>query len=331
MNTKVDLGSMSDLRTPWCLRVVVTLRIAEHINTGLDQLDELAVKTQSDPIALQSVLRQLVAKGIFEEPEPGRFALNDTARELLEPGRRFDLDLNGIGGRMSHAWSTLLTYVTTGKPAYETIFGKPFWEDLAANPNIAASFDELMGFAGHGKPNADFDLSNGWDNIRTVVDVGGGTGAMLAELLLLRPHLTGTLVDFPATVARSEAVFDAAGLRDRVKTVGQSFFEPLPEGADLYLLRKVINDWPDQEATTILRRCAEACPARGSVVVIGGVSHDPKTRGIPIEQILVGGRPRSVGEFETIASEAGLKVVAAEDQAPGFVVECHHERERSDG
>ncbi len=100
--------------------------------------------------------------------------------------------------------------------------------------------------------------------MRTLVDVGGGTGAMLAEILRLRPEIRGILVDLPRTVAFSAEIFAAAGVAERVTTVGQSFFDALPPGADLYLLRGILNDWPDREATAILRRGAPQRSRRGS-------------------------------------------------------------------
>src|SRR3989442_9047576 len=195
----VDLCALSDLSTPWCIHVVATLRIAEHVAAGVTDIDGLAVAAGCDAGVLHCVLRHLVGKGVFEEPAPGRFALNAAARGLLDPGRRLGLDLEGIGGRMAHAWGTLLTYARTGRPAYDQVFGRPFWEDLDAHPEIGASFDALMGPAGHGTPNPEFDITGGWGQVRTVVDVGGGTGAMLAELLRARPQLRGTLVDLPRT------------------------------------------------------------------------------------------------------------------------------------
>ena len=139
-------------------------------------------------------------------------------------------------------------------PAYHTVFGRRFWEDLAAHPEVSASFDALMGPSGHGIPDPEVLVSGGWESVRTVVDVGGGTGSLLAEILRKRPTLRGTLVDLPATVARSAEVFHAAGVADRVTALGQSFFEPLPAGADLYLLKNVLGDWPDREALVILTR-----------------------------------------------------------------------------
>src|SRR5262249_44539534 len=184
------------------------------------------------------------------------------------------LDLDGFGGRMAHAWGSLLQAVRTGAPAYHRVFGRPFWDDLQAHPQIAASFDALMGPAGHGTPDPEVLVSGGWEAVRSVVDVGGGTGALLAEILRARPTVRGTLVDLPVTVARSGATFQAAGVADRVTAVGQSFFDPLPAGADLYLLKSVLGDWPDREALAILRRCALAARPAGRIVLLNGVSPD---------------------------------------------------------
>lgn len=251
-----------------------------------------------------------------------RFALNDPARELLDPGQRLGLDLEGVGGRFAAAWATLPTYVRTGVPGYHEVFGLPFWEDLAAHPDIGASFDALMGPAGHGTPDPELPISGGWTSVRHVVDVGGGTGAMLAELLRARPGVRGTLVDLPGTVARSAETFEAAGVAERVTTVGQSFFDPLPGGADLYLLSKVVNDWPDGEAVEVLRRCAEAARPTGRVVVLGGVAPDGTPRRLTIEMVLVGGGHRTITGFRELARQAGLEVTAAERHLGRFVVEC---------
>jgi uncharacterized glyoxalase superfamily protein PhnB len=317
-----NLGDLTDLQTPWCVYVAATLRVAEHIAAGRTGAADLAAATGCDAGALACVLGHLVAKGVFDQPAPDRFALNDAARQLLEPSHF--LDLNGIGGRMAHAWSTLPDYVKTGRPHYDKIFGLPFWADLAAHPEVGAGFDALMGPAGHGTPDPHFEITGGWEQVRTVVDVGGGTGTMLAEVLRARPSLEGTLVDLPGTVARAGETFEAAGVADRVTVAGQSFFDPLPAGADLYLLKKVLNDWPDEETVAILRRCAEAArPAGGRVVVMGGVSPDDAPRRLVIEMILLGGRTNTVAEFTELARRAGLEIVAAGHQRSGhFLIEC---------
>src|SRR5580700_4571025 len=218
----MNLWELTDLSTPWCVHVVVTLRIADHILAGNTEIDRLASAAGADRDSLHRVLRHLVGKGLFEEPSAGRFALNDNARALLEDGARLGFDLNGIGGRMAYAWGTLLSAVRTGRPAYHEAFGRGFWEDLDAHPDVAATFDALMG-PGHGAPDPQILVDPAdWESVTTVVDVGGGTGALLAEILRSRPSVHGTLVDLPRVVARSGEVFQPAGVADRVTAVGQS-------------------------------------------------------------------------------------------------------------
>ncbi|HLY20687.1 MAG TPA: methyltransferase [Bryobacteraceae bacterium] len=319
----MDLWSLTDLCTPWCIHVAATLRIADHIASGAADIQPLAAAAGADADSLIRVLRHLVSKGIFEEPAPGHFALNALARQFMDDGSRLALDLDGIGGRMAHAWSTLLPAVRTGRPAYSDVFGRPFWEDLAAHPEVAASFDALMGPAGHGAPDPEFLDPADWPSIRSVVDVGGGAGAMLAQILRAHPEVHGVLVDLPSTVARSAETFQAADVAGRVATVAQSFFDPLPAGRDLYLLKNVLGDWPDAEAGALLKRLAEAAAPSGRVIILGGVSPDETPSPELLMLVLVGGKNRSLDEFRRMALEAGLQVSATRRQPTGrFVVEC---------
>src|ERR1700754_3403852 len=153
------MGHLLDLQTPWCAYVAATLKIPDRLPA---RIEALAQQTGSDERALHSVLSHLVSQGVFEEPEPGSFAMNEAARELQQPF----LDLHGIGGRMAHAWSTLETFVKTRRPRYAERFGRPWWDDLAAHPELGAEFDELMGIAGHGTPDVDFPID--WTGIETV-------------------------------------------------------------------------------------------------------------------------------------------------------------------
>jgi SAM-dependent methyltransferase len=320
----MDLWTLSDLCTPWCVHVVATLRVADHIEAGTAEIGPLASASGADRDSLYRVMRHLVSNGLFTEPERGRFALNDLARGLLGESGRAGFDLDAIGGRMAHAWGTLLSAVRTGKPAYHEVFGRGFWEDLDANPAVAASFDALMGVAGHGVPDWQVLVDPaGWETIRTVVDVGGGTGSLLAEILRARPEVRGTLVDVLRVVSRSGEVFEAAGVANRATAVAQSFFDLLPPGADLYILKNVLGDWPDREATAILRRCAEAARPSGRVVVFTGAGPGDEASPELLMMVLVGGRGRTLEEFRAMAGEAGLDVTAVGRQASGrAIAEC---------
>ena len=321
----MDIWSLTDLATPWCVHVVATLRIANHIAAGKTEIGQLATAAGADSDSLNRVMRHLVSKGLFEEPARGRFQLNDAARALLEDSIHLGLDLDGIGGRMAHAWGTLLSAVRTGKPAYHEVFGRGFWDDLDAHPDIATSFDALMGAVGHGTPDPNVLVDPAdWASVRTVVDVGGGAGWLLAEVLRAHPHVRGTLVELPRPVARSAEVFRDAGVADRVTAVAQSFFDPLPGGADLYILKSVIHDWPDREATAILKRCAEAARPSGRVVVFTGAGPGEEASPELLMMVLVGGKARTLDEFREMARQAGLEVRAVGRQPSGRpIVECH--------
>lgn len=139
------------------------------------------------------------------------------------------------------------------------------------------------------------------------------------------PSRPGGVVDLPRTVARSGEIFQTASVADRVTTIGQSFFDPLPTGADLYLLKNVLADWPDREAMAILSRCAEAARPSARVVVLGGVSPDDARGPSPelLMMVLLGGKDRTLAEFRELAGGAGLEVQAAGRQPSGrFAVEC---------
>jgi 2,7-dihydroxy-5-methyl-1-naphthoate 7-O-methyltransferase len=324
----VDLEQMLDLATPWCLRVAATLRIPEHIAAGHAGIADLAAAVGCDADALHAVLGHLVSRGVFTEASPGRFACNQAAEQLASVPF---LDLAGIGGRMAATWGTLLDYVRTGQPGYQQVFGRPFWEDLAAHPLLGAEFDALMGPAGHGVPDYDIELTDGWDAVRTVVDVGGGTGAMLASLLRRHPRTRGILVDLPGTVARAAELIESLGVAGRVTVEGQSFFDPLPAGAELYLLKSVLNDWPDEPTVAILRRCAEAArtarTSKAAIAVLGGVAADEAPHSLGIDMLVAGGKTNTLSQFTELARQGGLDVIAARTQSSGrFVVECRPAR-----
>lgn len=309
------LGPLMDLATPMALRVAATLRLADFVpDDGPGDgaaIDDLAERAGADPDALTRMLRHLVQHGVFTEPRPGRFAANQTAALLRtgQPGAVW-LDLDGFGGRMDLAFTGLAHTVRTGEPAWEQVFGRPFWAYLDANPAISASFDATMAVdAGNAAVANGYD----WTTVRHVADIGGGTGTLIAELLRRNPQLRGTLADRPETAARARPYLAGCGLASRCEVVGQSFFDPLPPGADVYLLNRVIHDWDDAAASAILRRCAEAAGSTGRVLVVesagGGDSSGFAEMNLRM-LVLTGGRERTIDDYSALADDAGLRVTA---------------------
>ena len=322
------LGPLMDLATPMALRVAATLRLADFMpddGTGEGAvLGDLAERAGADPDALARMLRHLVAHGVFTEPRPGQFAANQTAA-LLRTGRpaALWLDLDGFGGRMDLAFTGLAHTVRTGEPAWEQVFGLPFWAYLDANPAISASFDATMAVDAGSAAVADgYD----WTTVRHVADIGGGTGTLIAEVLRRNPRLRGTLADLPDTAARARQYLAGLGLDGRCEVVGQSFFDPLPPGADAYLLSRIIHDWDDAAASAILRRCAEAAGSTGRVLVIeSAAGGDPAAFAEMNLRMLVlaGGRERTIEDYSALAADAGLQVTAVHDITERHVIiEC---------
>jgi hypothetical protein len=340
---ELDLEQLSDLATPWCLRVLVTLGLAEHLAGSPATAAELAETVGADPDLLELVLRHLGSVGVISTDGAGRHRLAAAASSLTGGEFATFLNVDGIGGRFSGAWSTLPEVVRTGRPAYEQMYGLPFWEDIAAHPELGAEFDAMMG-EGHHVADPDVLPEGDLRDVSTVVDVGGGTGTLLKGVLRAYPHLRGVLVDLPPTIDRAEDGIAAAGLTDRIFLARQSFFDPLPSGGDVYLVSGILNDWPDAEAVTILTRCREAVRDGGVVVVMGGVSPESAEAGvghngshgdhrsrITVETVLLGGRWRSIRALSGLAQRAGLRVVAeAPSSFRGYAVQLQRDDGRQD-
>ncbi|MGH8933486.1 MAG: methyltransferase [Egibacteraceae bacterium] len=317
-----DLMTLSDLTTPWAIRVAATLRIADLLAEGVTELDELAGKAAVDARALGRVLRYLTCRGIFSEPERGRFALTDAALPLQDShpgGLRAWFDIEGAGGRMDKATSSMLEAVRTGEPSYSLVHGRGIWDDFAADPGVAASFDRLMVIKSSWLI---ADVVNGydWPSVGHVVDVGGGAGLLLTEILRAHEGVRGTIVEQAPTVTRARDAIATAGLADRCEAVVGSFFDPLPTVGDLYVLWNVLHDWTDAEAAAILRRCAEAAGDAGRVLIVEFGEQDPHSfTSMDLLMLVVNsGHERTVEEFTALAASAGLTMASATPTPSGL-------------
>lgn len=304
-----------DVFTPIAVRVAATLRIADHIEAGARTRAGLARATSADESALGRLMRFLACRDVFTEDEPGVYGLSDTSRLLLDnhPSRmRHWLDLEGASGRIDlAACGGLLHAVRTGAPGYDAVFGTPFWDDLAAHPELAESFNDQMA-AVQGRLAPEVARAHPWHEARRIADIGGGTGTLLEAVLRQAPDAHGVLVDLPGTVEGGTGRFAAAGLAGRTEVVAGSFFDPLPAGADVCLLSQILHDWDDKESVAILARCAEALAPGGRVAVVERVVAEDSGKRLNTEydlRMLVfnKGRERTLEEFTALAAEAGLR------------------------
>lgn len=322
------LMTLADMMAPMAVRVAATLRLADRIAEGHTVLADLAVEAGVDSDALRRLLRYLRVRGVFAEPRPGVYALTDLARLLLDehPARlRTRFDLNSPVGRGDLSFIHLLHSIRSGGPAFAQMYGRSFWEDVDADPQRVSDFAAMMSA---NVSESGIETEYDWSDAGHVVDVGGGDGTLITQVLRAHPHVRGTVVDLPVTAQRARESLADAGIAERCAVRPGSFFDPLPAGADVYLLCKILHDWGDAEAVTILRRCAEAARPHGRVLIIeADPARSENELGFTYLDlhmlVYFGGKERTAEQYRELAAAAGMDLRRVGDGKWGAAIyEC---------
>ena len=308
---------MASLATPMAVRVAVTLGLPDRLRGGESAAGELAGELGVAPVPLELLLTHLTTVGLFERT-PAGYRTTEYGEHLCgESLATLLLRLDAAGGRAELAFAELLHSVTTGEAGYGRRYGRDFWADLAEQPPLRESFDRQMEYRLRAEVP---QLAGGfdWGRFATIVDVGGGRGALLAAILAAHPGTRGRLVELEPTAGEAVATFAAHGVGDRAEAVSGSFFDPLPAGADAYLLCDILHDWDDEHAHRILARCAEAARPGGRVLVVEPVGGRRGRTDMDLAMLVIfGGRERRVEEFEALASAHGLVLDGVTDVSDG--------------
>lgn len=289
------------------------LDIAELIATN-DNLSvaALAEKAGTDASALFRLLRALASVGVFKENEDGQFIMTPMAECLryTHPHSVKAMAL-GLGKVIYPAYQKLLYSVKTGKGGFEAYHGIPVFEYFNANQEEAKVFDRMMTDI-HGGETGPMIETYDFSRFEKVVDIGGGNGDVICQLLRKHPDLSGELFDLPHVVKRSKENLKTWGLLDRVQCTGGDFFEAVPEGGDAYILRHIIHDWGDRDAVKILSNCCSAMKPDGKVLVVEAVippGNDPHPfKWLDLTMLLIGGKERTKKEFEELFDQSCLKL-----------------------
>lgn len=293
------------------ISVGARLGVADLLTDGPRSSDELAQSTQTHPPSLYRLLRTLAAAGLLRESQNRRFTLTPMGALLrsdvpdsLHAAASF-VSTKGFWKR----WGDLFDRVRTGASASSRVFTERWEEDPEAVDLFNRWMTEMSMRRAAGLL-ARYDFAG----IRTLVDVGGGHGRLLASILKAYPTMGGILFDLPHVIEGAETVLKAAGIADRCQRFAGSFFETVPAGGDAYVLSAIIHDWDDERALTILKNCRAAMDGSGRLLVV--------ERTIPAEgehslgdllsdlNMLVGpgGLERTAEEFKTLFSTAGFRL-----------------------
>jgi hypothetical protein len=254
--------------------------------------------------------------GVFAETTGRRFRLTPLAATLQKdvPGSLHGFALMINENWSWDAWQELFYGIETGELPFLKAHGVPVFEYLEKHPEDLKVFGESMtslSMAENPKIAAAYKFSR----IRTLVDVGGGHGSLLATILKANPRLKGTLFDQPSVIARAEKDqhVTAKGIAERCTLLSGSFFKGVPEGGDAYIMKYILHDWNDEECVKILANCRVAMNPKGRVLVVDNVippGNDPHWgKLLDIQMLIIGGRERTKKEFAALLAKAGLKMI----------------------
>ena len=297
------------------LHAAIALGVPEALATGPHTAAELAGRLGADEQALQRVLRGLAAEEVLDELPDGRFGLTATG-QLLRAGVPGSLrgSVTARAQLYYAAAAGLPEAVRSGGTAFEVVHGQPFFDHLAAAPDRLAAFQASMADRSAREAGAvvtAYDLSG----LRSIVDVGGGTGTLLRAVRERVPGADVVLFDRPEVVAGSD-----------LPSVGGDFSVAVPAGADAYLLSRVLHDWDDDDAVRVLRTCREAMRQDSRLLVVEAVlperaADDPAAVRMDLHVLLLlHGRERTVAEYGDLFAAAGLRLAAAVPTTAGVHV-----------
>jgi hypothetical protein len=299
------------------LAVAAELGVADLLSDGSCSVEELASATRTNGPALYRLLRALASIGVFHEDDQRRFSLTamgdylrtDHPLTLAPVTRMFCADYEW------QAWGELLHSVRTGENAAVHALGVDIWEYRRRHPEAGEVFDAAMRTLSRATT-GDLLGAYNFGRHQIIADIGGGTGAVLASVLVAHPALRGILFDRPHVVANAGPVLQDAGVADRVTVVAGDFFEAVPDGADAYVLRRILHDWAEEKAVQILRRIHEVMEPDARLLVLDAVvgppDDDPLTKFLDLMMLVsAGGRERTEPEWKALLADAGFRVECA--------------------
>ncbi len=314
----------------WMTQMIYTaarLGVADALAEGPQTVSALAARLGVHEPSLHRLLRALASREIFSETEDGCFELTPMA-ELL----RSDVpcSLHGLalysGAPEQHrydSWGDLHETIRTGEPAFHRLVGTSPFAYLGANPEAARTFDAAMASYTAAASNAilaRYDFSRH----SHIVDVGGGNGRLLSDIVTRYSQLRGTLFDLEHVARRARTLFKREGLANRINCISGNWLEQVPSGGDLYILKNVLHDWADEPAIAILRACRKAMSGDSRLLVVESVlqqGNEPGMGKLMDMNMLVihGGLERTEAEYAKLLGQSGF--VLAKAEVTGSVVD----------
>jgi O-methyltransferase domain len=289
------------------------LGVPDLVEHGAKSAEELAAAIGADPRALYRLMRATASVGVLSEGPDGKFSetpLSAVLRSNANPSLRAFASLHsrewhGLG------WSELEHCVRTGKQALDKIYGEPIFQFFERHPEEAQLFNQAMSDLStiHGPAVAE---AYSFDGIHSIVDVAGGHGLLLATILRKNPHMKGTLYEIPHVVAGAKDG-PLKPMMDRCTLASGDMFSAVPAGADAYIMKYIIHDWPDDVCVKILKACRKGVNPGGKLLVVDHVIQPGNDfapgKFLDLQMLIFpGGRERTEKQFRDLFTAAGWRL-----------------------
>jgi len=307
-------GLLSHLYLTPALVALVKGRVPDHLHPDPLPASELAERSGLHALTLSRALRALAAFGAFQEVSPGVFANNpvsDFYRDRLGGIRNAvlfwgDEHLLKSAAELGHS-------LKTGEPSFEHVHGESFWDRMRRLPYEGELFNRALADL-RGDEHRQIAGAYDWSDIKTVVDVGGGAGSLLAAILEKHEGKRGVLVEQQEVLPDADRLLSERGVRDRCEFLGGSFFDPIAATGEVWTMCQILHDWPDAECRAILQRCRDSMRDTDRLLVmeILAIPCQPN-RGVAILDMMMllyfgEARQRTVAEYEELLSATGLEL-----------------------
>lgn len=310
------------------LRAIALHGIADLLADGPRTAEDLAARSGTQAEPLRRVMRLLTARGLFTEEADGAFGLTESGTALRTdiPGSQHAAALLFTDEMVRRSTDGLTDTLRTGQPGFDTAYGVSFFQHLAAAPAARRLFDTAM-TSRTGRVSEHITRSYPFPDRGTVVDIGGGRGGLLREVLTRYPGLTGVLFDQADTVA-DHLLGDTEALKGRWRTAAGDFFTAVPTGGQVYLLKSITHDWADEECLRILTTVRQAMQLGTRLLLIDvvlpgkGTSYPAAALDI-VMLTLLRGRERTAAEFEDLLTASAFRMnLILPTSSPSSIIEA---------
>lgn len=311
-----NLASFDFVNDLWGFSVVhalAKLEIPDQIQSGIRHAPTIAAKIEADPDHVYRLMRAATNLDVLREHRDGTFSLTPVGASLCKnsPGSLRDY-LLFMGDYGLKFWGALPDAIRTGKSSIELLSGKKPFDVFKGDPAMLESFNRAMTAI------SEFVIDGlisvyPFHPYKKIVDVGGGHGRLLRGILEQSKASTGVLFDLPEVVKGVSAVLNDPAISRRCEIVGGSFFEAVPAGGDLYVMKAILHDWSDRDAALILESIRKVIPSTGRLLLVEmmvpGPNEKHPSKFLDIEMIVhAGGRERTRAQFETLLGHSGFRL-----------------------